>query len=149
MTSAGGIEDIYELSPLQQGILFHSLYDGDADTYVNQRSYLIDGPLDPDALARAWTQAVGAHTALRTSFHWEGLDKPLQVVHREVPVVMHRYGWSVPIFVSDVLLRYESLTAGGPQPPAPPPYRDYIAWLQGRDLDAAKDFWVRTLAGRA
>ena len=34
----GDIEDIYELSPLQQGILFHSLYDGDSDIYVNQRS---------------------------------------------------------------------------------------------------------------
>src|SRR3712207_8474229 len=41
---------------------------------------------DPEALRRAWEQTVRGHSALRTSFHWEGLDKPLQVVHRDVPV---------------------------------------------------------------
>ena len=94
MTGSGEIEDIYELSPLQQGMLLHSLYGGDADTYLAQRSYTIEGPLDTDALERAWEQAVGAHTALRTSFHWDELDKPLQVVHRRVPVVMLREDWS-------------------------------------------------------
>ncbi|BCB89224.1 hypothetical protein Psuf_065370 [Phytohabitans suffuscus] len=202
--SAGDIEDIYELSPLQQGILFHSLYNGDADVYLNQRSFHVDGPLDVDTLLRAWEQTARAHTILRTSFHWEGLDKPQQVVHRDVPSLIKRYdlsgledqeerfdrllaedlaagfdpavaplqrlhliqfgdrrygviwthhlllldGWSVPIFLSDVMRRYASLIFGGPPPEPAPPYRDYIAWLRRQDLDAAKDFWTHTLSGR-
>ena len=88
------VEDIYELSPLQQGMLLHSLYGGDNDTYVAQHSFAVDGQLDADALHRAWQQTVAAHSALRTSFHWEGLDKPLQVVHRDVAVAMRRHDWS-------------------------------------------------------
>ncbi len=203
--SAGDVEDIYELSPLQQGILFHSLYDGDSDVYLNQRSFLIEGPLDVDALLAACRQTVRAHTTLRTSFHWDGLDKPLQVVHRDTPLAVTQLdwsdvtdhkdrldrlladdlaagfdpavpplqrlhlirladqrfaliwthhllvldGWSVPIFLRDVLQRYLSLTAGTPPPAPAPPYRDYIGWLQRQDLAAAEDFWARTLAGRA
>jgi amino acid adenylation domain-containing protein len=90
----GDVEDVYELSPLQQGMLLHCLYGGDADTYVAQHSFAVDGPLDPDALHGAWQRTVDGHTALRTSFHWEGLDKPLQVVHRSVTVDMSRHDWT-------------------------------------------------------
>ena len=92
--SAGDIEDIYELSPLQQGVLFHTLYDGGTDIYINQRTFMIDGPLDTDALLTAWQQATGDHPALRTTFHWDGLDKPLQLVHRTVPAVVYRHDWT-------------------------------------------------------
>jgi len=92
--SADDIEDVYDLSPLQQGMLLHSLYDGDADTYVAQHAFAIDGPLDGDALAEAWRQTVSAHTALRTSYHWAGLDSPLQVVHSDVRVDVQRQDWS-------------------------------------------------------
>ena len=92
--SADDIEDVYDLSPLQQGMLLHSLYDGDPDTYVAQHAFVIDGPLDGDALASAWQHTVSAHTALRTSYHWEGLDSPLQVVHRQVAADMQRHDWS-------------------------------------------------------
>ena len=202
---AGDVEDIYELSPLQQGILFHSLYESDSDVYVNQRSFIIEGALEADALITAWTQSVAAHPSLRTSFHWDDLDKPLQVVHRDVPTVVSRYdwsetadqeasftqlmaddlaagfdlarpplqrlhlirfperrygliwshhllvldGWSVPIFITDVMLRYQSLIGGGPPPPPGPSYRDYIAWLQRQNLDEAKHFWREALAGWA
>lgn len=88
-----GVEDIYELSPLQQGMLLHTLYGGDSDTYVAQHSFAIDGPLDHDALMHAWQRTVGSHTALRSSFHWEGLNKPLQVVHRAVGVEMQSHDW--------------------------------------------------------
>lgn len=92
--STDDIEDVYDLSPLQQGMLLHSLYDGDADTYLAQHAFAVDGLLDGDALANAWQQTVSAHTALRTSYHWDGLDTPLQVVHRRVQVAMHRHDWS-------------------------------------------------------
>ncbi|MEU9332344.1 amino acid adenylation domain-containing protein [Streptomyces sp. NPDC048290] len=92
--TASGVEDVYELSPLQQGMVLHTLYGGDPDTYLAQRSFEIEGALDADLLERAWQQVVAAHPALRTSFHWEGLDKPLQVVHRDPPSALERHDWS-------------------------------------------------------
>jgi non-ribosomal peptide synthetase component F len=92
--SNGTVEDIYELSPLQQGMLLHSLHDGAADMYLSQHTYAVDGPLDAEALVGGWQAVVAAHPALRTSFHWEGLDKPLQVVHRDVPLPVRHHDWS-------------------------------------------------------
>ncbi|WP_199791007.1 MULTISPECIES: non-ribosomal peptide synthetase [unclassified Streptomyces] len=88
------MEDVYELSPLQQGMLLHSLYGGDSDTYLAQHSFAVEGRLDAQALETAWQQTVRAHPALRTSFHWEGMDTPLQVVHRHVPIELRRHDWS-------------------------------------------------------
>jgi amino acid adenylation domain-containing protein len=79
-------EDVYVLSPMQQGLLFHSLYAPDEQLYVDQLVLEIEARLDPGLLAAAWQRVVARHPALRTSFHWQGLDKPLQVVHREVTV---------------------------------------------------------------
>ncbi|WP_019925401.1 non-ribosomal peptide synthetase [Nocardia sp. BMG111209] len=90
----GDVEDIYELSPLQQGMLLHSMYDGAADMYLSQHTYAIDGPLDTAALVRGWQSVLTAHPVLRTSFHWQGLDKPLQVVHRDVELPVRHHDWS-------------------------------------------------------
>jgi len=76
------IEDIYELSPVQQGILFHSLYAPQLGLYFIQFSYTVRGHLNLVAFERAWQQVAARHTILRTSFYWEEIDKPLQVVHR-------------------------------------------------------------------
>ncbi len=88
------VEDVYELTPMQQGILLHSLHGGDGDTYISQLCYQIEGPLDVDALLTAWQQTVAAHPVLRTSFHWDDLDKPLQVVHRDGNLPVHRHDWT-------------------------------------------------------
>jgi amino acid adenylation domain-containing protein len=80
------IENLYALSPMQQGLLFHSLYELDAGLYVNQLVFELEGELDVPLLERAWQQVIARHAALRTSFHWEQLDKPLQVVHPQVQI---------------------------------------------------------------
>ena len=87
------IEDLYEMSPLQQGILFHSLSAADPEMYLAQRSYQIHGRLDTEAIEQAWRYVVKRHPALRTSFHWGSLDKPLQAVHDEVPTGLIRHDW--------------------------------------------------------
>src|SRR5262245_17060446 len=59
-------------------------------------------------------------------------------------------GWSLPLLLGEVLRFYAAFAAGSDLAlPAPPPYRDYIAWLGGRDLDAAQPFFRRALAGFA
>ncbi|NER84665.1 MAG: non-ribosomal peptide synthetase, partial [Leptolyngbya sp. SIO1D8] len=90
---AENIQDIYELSPAQQGILFHSLYTPDSGMYIAQRCFLLRGSLHLMAFQSAWQQVVDRHAALRTSFYWEKLDKALQVVHEEVKFPLAQYDW--------------------------------------------------------
>ena len=85
--SAEGIEDIYPLSPLQRGLLFHTLAaPPDSGMYVNQLTLELDARVDRDTLQRAWESVVARHTILRTAFEWDDLDEPVQVVHREAPL---------------------------------------------------------------
>ena len=74
------IEDIYPLSPLQQGMLFHSLYAPESGEYFRQSLFELRGRLNAEAFEHAWRRAVERHDVLLTAFVWENLDEPLQVV---------------------------------------------------------------------
>jgi hypothetical protein len=87
------IEDIYELSPMQQGMLFHSLDAPESGVYCSRVSYTLSGNLDVSAFERAWQQVVDRHPVLRTSFYWEELEKPLQVVHRYAKLLFEFQDW--------------------------------------------------------
>ena len=90
---AENIQDIYELSPTQQGILFHSLYSPESGVYFVQLCFTLRGSLNVEWFQRAWQQVVARHTVLHTSFYWENLDKPLQVVHQQVNLPFVQYDW--------------------------------------------------------
>ncbi|HET7230271.1 MAG TPA: condensation domain-containing protein [Longimicrobium sp.] len=87
------VEDIYPLSPLQQGMLFHAVYSEGA-AYQEQFPLLLTGPLDVDALERAFRAVVARHGALRTGFAWEGVPQPLQFVLRQAEPTFDRLDWS-------------------------------------------------------
>ncbi len=87
------LEALYELSPLQQGLFFHSRYASEPEVYFSQTRCTLEGPLDAGALERAWRKVLERHPALRTSFHWKDLDKPLQVVERRVELPFERLDW--------------------------------------------------------
>ncbi|HEX6292587.1 MAG TPA: amino acid adenylation domain-containing protein [Herpetosiphonaceae bacterium] len=87
------IVDIYRLSPIQQGILFHSLYTPETGVYVEQYIWPLPYAIDIAAFARAWQRLIERHAVLRTSFFWEDLDEPLQVVHRRVDVPFVFLDW--------------------------------------------------------
>ena len=81
---AANIQDIHPLSPMQEGMLFHSRLEDRDDIYLI--TDLLSLP-DRDGVERfvaAFCQVVARHDALRTAFFWEGLDAPVQVVLREV-----------------------------------------------------------------
>ncbi|BAY50309.1 amino acid adenylation domain-containing protein (plasmid) [Scytonema sp. HK-05] len=88
------IEDIYQLSPVQQGMLFHTLYAPDSGVYCQQFSCTFTGKLDVDAFTAAWHQVVARHVVLRTAFIWERQDVPLQVVYRQVKLPVEIYSWT-------------------------------------------------------
>ncbi|QWP75370.1 amino acid adenylation domain-containing protein [Lysobacter sp. K5869] len=57
-------------------------------------------------------------------------------------------GWSMPLVYRDVMACYRARLAGhAPSLPVPAPYERYIAWLDGRDTDAARGFWRERLRG--
>ena len=88
------VEDLYPLSPLQQGMLFHALQDPGAGVYCQQLVCHVEGEVDPDALEKAWQQALSRHTILRTAFAWDDLAEPLQIVYRRVGISLQRIDWS-------------------------------------------------------
>jgi amino acid adenylation domain-containing protein len=87
------IEDIYPLSPLQQGLLFHTLYAPGSGVYVEQFVCRVRGALDVEAFLAAFRQVIARHPALRAAYRWKDLDQPLQVVHRHVELPFEQHDW--------------------------------------------------------
>ena len=84
LVGAQQIADIYPLSAMQQGMLFHTLYEQSAGDYINQVRLDVEG-LEPERFRQAWQAAVDNHEILRSSFVWEGeLVRPVQVVHKQL-----------------------------------------------------------------
>src|SRR6185369_7734219 len=210
MPGVHDIELIYELSPMQQAMLFHTLYSPRSGVYVLQMSLRLTGRLDTAAFERAWRHVAQRHAILRTAFFWEDLDKPVQVVYRETHLEVARSscrdagleeqqarlarylesdrergfdltaaplmrlalfeldpdvhqlvwtvhhilmdGWSRSQLLGELFASYAAFSEPhsglrGPDLGPPHAFREYIAWLQSRDLAATEAFWRRTLAG--
>ncbi|MBF8742607.1 non-ribosomal peptide synthetase, partial [Pseudomonas guariconensis] len=86
------IEDLYPLSPMQQGMLFHALADAHSGDYVNQMHVAVSG-LDEQRMAAAWDAALGQHESLRSLFLWQ-LEQPRQLVCRHVPGGLQALDWT-------------------------------------------------------
>ncbi|MET8796917.1 amino acid adenylation domain-containing protein [Nocardia sp. NPDC004568] len=88
-----GLDDIWPLTPLQAGLLFHAqLAAGDLDAYVVQLCVELGGSLDVDRLRRAARDLLARHPNLRTAFDRDSAGEPVQVVHRHVDVPLTRIG---------------------------------------------------------
>ncbi len=82
---APGLDDVLPLSPLQEGLAFHALYDaGAADVYTVQFEAELEGALEADRLRQAARALLERHANLRAGFHHEGLARPVQVIPRAV-----------------------------------------------------------------
>ncbi|MDP1796431.1 MAG: amino acid adenylation domain-containing protein, partial [Planctomycetaceae bacterium] len=90
----GRIEDLYPLTPTQEGLMFHTLMEPESGVYVLQQHGLLEGELDSSAMTLAWRQVMERHDLLRTSFETEGLERPLQVVHPTAPLPLIEQDWS-------------------------------------------------------
>ena len=88
-----GIEDVYPLTPAQEGMLYHILADPDSHAYFHQGQLRLAGDMDTEALRRAWSHVVATHSILRSSFHWEGLASYHQVVHNQVDLPWFTHDW--------------------------------------------------------
>ncbi|MEV4342456.1 amino acid adenylation domain-containing protein, partial [Streptomyces sp. NPDC049590] len=88
------VQDIYPLTPMQEGMLFHSLLDPAGRTYVNQVQLVLAGVTDPHALAAAWQHTADANPVLRTGLVWQETSEPLQVVRHRATVPVTHHDWS-------------------------------------------------------
>ena len=86
-------EDGYPLSPLQEGMLFHALYEPRGGQHVVQMVMPLAGSLDTELFREAWALVIGRHPILRTSFVWDGIDAPVQVVHTRVTPAWYVQDW--------------------------------------------------------
>ena len=88
------IKDIYPLSPMQQGMLFHSIYAPETNLYTEQLACKFVGDLKIDIFQTAWQKVVQRHDILRSAFVWEDLEEPLQAVYDEVDLPFDILDWS-------------------------------------------------------
>uniref|UniRef100_UPI00278C2B85 condensation domain-containing protein n=1 Tax=Streptomyces sp. KL118A TaxID=3045153 RepID=UPI00278C2B85 len=199
------VEDVWPLSPLQEGLLFHAAFDDQGpDVYQGQRMLELVGPLDVDRLRRTWEALLARHGALRAGFRGRKSGEAVQVIAREAalpwrlvdvsgltehealaetdrlaagersrrfdPAVApllrlllvrlgdrrHRLvvtshhvvmdGWSMAVLFNEMPAVYAEggHTRGLPRVTS---YREYLAWLNRQDKDAARDAWRAELAG--
>ena len=91
--STKNVESLYELSPLQQGMLLHTLSAPNSGMYFEQFSATIRAGLNLEAMKHAWQAVVDRQPIFRTSFFWKDLEKPLQVVHQRVTMPIDERDW--------------------------------------------------------
>jgi amino acid adenylation domain-containing protein/non-ribosomal peptide synthase protein (TIGR01720 family) len=90
----GEIDDLYTLSPMQQGMLFHSLFEPGEGVYIAQFVFALQESMNVAALRGAWEEVLRRHAVLRTAFFWEDLSDPLQAVVRTVELPWSEEDWS-------------------------------------------------------
>jgi thioesterase domain-containing protein len=90
------IESIYPLSFMQHGLLFHSV-----SSAVDQGFLLVQanlkGSIDPMVFEKAWNRVIQRHQVMRTTVHWENLEKSLQIVHENKRVRSKNIDWKTKI----------------------------------------------------
>jgi len=86
------VQDFYPLSPLQEGMLFQTLYAPRSGVYVTHLNCVLSG-LNVGAFERAWQQVINRHAVLRSFFAWKDLKKPVQVVPRHANVPLELDDW--------------------------------------------------------
>ncbi len=204
--SKQNLKAIYPLLPLQEGILYHSLYEPRSRAYFQQACFRLAGDLDFELCEQALNSLVRRHDVLRSVFVHENTSQPLHVILKERPVEFHSQdlrtlssedrdallkafmendrnrgfdlssdvlfrvnvfrladslyemiwshphiiidGWSGAILQTEFCSIYQALRTGrAPELHEPPPYNQYVDWLEVRDTQAARDHWKRVLAG--
>ncbi|MBP2473359.1 amino acid adenylation domain-containing protein/non-ribosomal peptide synthase protein (TIGR01720 family) [Crossiella equi] len=88
------VTDLYPLTPMQAGMVFHSLVEDGNSAYFNQVRLHLGGVTDAAGFARAWAETVNHNPVLRSRVVWEGVTEPLQVIPREVDLPTRLLDWS-------------------------------------------------------
>ncbi|WMV70852.1 amino acid adenylation domain-containing protein [Xenorhabdus griffiniae] len=104
---AMNVQDIYPLSPLQEGILFHHLLQSQGDSYLLRSLLAFDTRTRLDNFLDALQQVINRHDILRTAVYWQGLEQPVQVVWRQAPLTIHEF---IPTTTVDIPAQLQDYT---------------------------------------
>ncbi len=77
------VKDIYTLSPMQEGMLFHKIYDRESTAYFEQVTFTAEGRLDIEAFKKSWKELLKLYDIFRTLFIHKETEEPLQIVLKE------------------------------------------------------------------
>lgn len=88
------VEDIYPLTPMQQGMLLEATHQPESLAYFEQFTFVIRGTLDVAAYRNAWETVIDRHAVLRSQFLWQKDERPLQVVMKKVTLPWEDVDWS-------------------------------------------------------
>ncbi|MDM5301989.1 non-ribosomal peptide synthase/polyketide synthase [Bacillus subtilis] len=86
---AGEIENVYPLTPMQKGMLFHSLLDEDSHSYFEQASFDLQGELKIDCFKASLERLFETYAVFRTRFYSGWNDTPLQIVYKTQKPQIH------------------------------------------------------------
>jgi amino acid adenylation domain-containing protein/non-ribosomal peptide synthase protein (TIGR01720 family) len=92
-TQSRDIEDVYPLAPVQEGLLFHSLYEQDSGLYSVQLVCEISGCINLSAFGQGWQHLLSNHAALRAGFESQGSGAMVQVIWRQARLVLDFADW--------------------------------------------------------
>src|SRR6185312_739604 len=106
--SGRDVADVYRLSPLQGGMVFHSLLDPGSGVYTEQFAVEFTGRFAPDRFTAAWQHVIARHANLRVRIAWQGVPQPVQVVAAAATVPVAYRDWRSE---SDVDAVYEAYLA--------------------------------------
>lgn len=81
-------------TPLQAGMLFNALANPKSGVDIQQVAITLEESLDVTRFTKAWHDLILNHDILRTSFAWEGLSTPEQVVHGHAAMPVEQLDWS-------------------------------------------------------
>lgn len=87
------VEDISTVTPLQQGMIYHTLYAPASGVFINQLVCIFKGKFDTQLFVRAWEMAAAHYPVLRTAFIWEKLEEPLQFSSAKVTIPYEEVDW--------------------------------------------------------
>ncbi len=75
---------IYKLSPLQEGLLFHKLYDENSVAYVDQLVVDLSKKIDIELFKSSWDNVLKNHSILRSCFLYKEFRIPVQCVYEKI-----------------------------------------------------------------
>jgi hypothetical protein len=87
------VENVHALSPVQQGMFFHSMLEPELAPYVEQGIWTVRGAVDPEVFARAWNDVAARHTVLRSVFR-QARRQPVQIVLKSQSISVPCYDWT-------------------------------------------------------
>ncbi len=88
------LDAIYPLTPLQHGMLYHSLAAPRSGVDIEQLVFDLPEPIDPPAFRAAWELLAARHAVLRTSFRWSGVTEPQQQVAHTIALPWTLLDWT-------------------------------------------------------